>query len=84
MKRFSRSFEELEESKDIALQQKKEISMQSNELKKINYKLEENLKRLEKYNVELDDFNHIVSHDLKSPLISIYSLAPIKSFLIRE
>ena len=30
---------------------------------------------LENYNTELDDFNHIVSHDLKSPLVSVYSLA---------
>lgn len=74
MTRFSDSFKELERSKNLALQQKKEISIKSNQLSEVNLKLEDNLKLLEDYNTELDDFNHIVSHDLKSPLISIYSL----------
>lgn len=74
MTRFSDSFKELERSKELALQQKKEISTKSNQLSNVNLKLEENLKLLENINTELDDFNHIVSHDLKSPLISVYTL----------
>jgi signal transduction histidine kinase len=74
MKRFSDSFHELEQSKAIAIHQKKEISIKSKELSSANLELEENLKLLENYNTELDDFNHIVSHDLKSPLVSVHSL----------
>jgi signal transduction histidine kinase len=74
MKRFSDSFHELEQSKEIALQQKIEISKQSNQLSKANLELEENLTLLENYNTELDDFNHIVSHDLKTPLVSVHAL----------
>jgi len=74
MTRFSRSFKELERSKELAILQKKEISIKSNQLLKVNLKLEENLKLLENYNTELDDFNHIVSHDLKSPLVAVDAL----------
>ena len=74
MTRFSRAFKELEQSKELALLQKKEISIKSNQLLKVNLELEENLKLLENYNTELDDFNHIVSHDLKSPLVSVDAL----------
>lgn len=74
MNRFSNSFKELEQAKELAVQQKKEISIKSNQLSNANIKLEENLRLLENYNTELDDFNHIVSHDLKSPLVSVYSL----------
>ncbi|PQJ81868.1 hypothetical protein BTO16_04465 [Polaribacter glomeratus] len=74
MKRFSDSFRELEQSKEVAMQQKKEIYIKSKELTNANQELEVNLKLLENYNTELDDFNHIVSHDLKSPLVSVHSL----------
>ncbi|WP_186434366.1 ATP-binding protein [Lutibacter sp. Hel_I_33_5] len=74
MTRFANSFEELEESKELAIEQRKEISIKSDELKNVNLELEENLKLLKNYNTELDNFNHIVSHDLKSPLIAIHSL----------
>lgn len=75
LQRFSYSFQKLEFAKKIALQQKMEISTQSKALKEVNLKLKENLKLLESNNEELEDFNHIVSHDLKTPLISVYSLA---------
>lgn len=74
---FSDSFHELEQSKEIAIHQKKEISIKSKELSSANLELEENLKLLENYNTELDDFNHIVSHDLKSPLVSVHSLVSL-------
>jgi signal transduction histidine kinase len=74
MKRFSDSFQELEHSKEQALRQKKEISIKSNQLSIANLELEQNLKLLENYNTELDDFNHIVSHDLKSPLVTVHAL----------
>ena len=74
MMRFSKSFQELEQSKEFAIQQKKEISIKSKQLLKVNQELEGNLKLLENYNTELDDFNHIVSHDLKSPLVSVHAL----------
>ena len=74
MKRFSDSFQELERSKKQALIQKKEISIKSSQLSNANLELEQNLKLLENYNAELDDFNHIIAHDLKSPLVSVHAL----------
>jgi signal transduction histidine kinase len=74
MTRFSDSFQELERSKELAVQQKKEISIKSGQVSNLNLELEQNLKLLENYNTELDDFNHIVSHDLKSPLIAVHAL----------
>jgi signal transduction histidine kinase len=75
LRRFSYSFHKLELANNLALTQKKEISAQSKELSNINLQLKENLKLLQSNNEELEDFNHIVSHDLKTPLVSIYSLA---------
>ncbi|WP_439131027.1 sensor histidine kinase [Polaribacter sp.] len=75
LRRFSTSFKELENANLLALTQKKEISMKSKQLTAVNLQLEENLKLLENNNEELEDFNHIVSHDLKTPLVSVYSLA---------
>lgn len=74
MLRFSISFKELEKSKELVLQQQKEILITSKELTNVNLKLEENLALLKNYNTELNDFNHIVSHDLKTPLIAVFSL----------
>jgi len=74
MKRFSDSFQELERSKKQALIQKKEISIKSSQLSNANLELEQNLILLENYNAELDDFNHIIAHDLKSPLVSVHAL----------
>ncbi len=42
--------------------------------KQLETQREDLLKRLEKSNTELEDYAQIVSHDLKSPLHSIYSL----------
>lgn len=75
LRRFSNSFHKLELANSLALTQKREISTQSKELTAVNLKLKENLKLLQSNNEELEDFNHIVSHDLKTPLVSIYSLA---------
>jgi signal transduction histidine kinase len=75
MKRFSNSFKELEKSNELTLKQKEEIYLKSNQLSIANLELEKNLKLLGKYNSELDDFNHIVSHDLKSPLVAVHALA---------
>lgn len=74
MLRFSNSFEQLEKSTILALQQKIEITKKSEQLSDINLKLKENLKQLKNFNKELDSFNHIVSHDLKAPLIAMHSL----------
>ncbi len=74
MMRFSNSFIELEVSRKVALEQKKEISLQSNQLSKTNLRLKDNLTLLENHNSELDNFNHIVSHDLKAPLVAVNAL----------
>lgn len=67
MQRFSKLFFELEKSKNIVVSQKLELA-------NINVNLNDTINQLENSNAELDDFNHIVSHDLKSPLISVQSL----------
>ncbi len=50
------------------------IKEQSLEIIKINKQREELLKNLEKQNQELNEYAHMVSHDLKSPLRSIDTL----------
>ncbi len=50
------------------------IRQQTIEIVKINRKREELLKNLEKQNQSLNEYAHIVSHDLKSPLRSIHTL----------
>lgn len=74
MTRFSKSFHALAKAKELAVAQNEEIAKKSEEISKVNQELKENLQHLEKMNAELDSFNHIVSHDLKAPLISINSL----------
>ncbi len=56
----------------VALQLKSALNLR--ERKKIEIKNEELLKKLEKSNQELEEYAHIVSHDLKSPLRSIAAL----------
>ena len=50
------------------------IKQQTIEIIKINKQREELLKNLEKQNQSLNEYAHVVSHDLKSPLRSIHSL----------
>jgi light-regulated signal transduction histidine kinase (bacteriophytochrome) len=50
------------------------IKQQTIEIVKINRQREELLKNLEKQNHSLNEYAHIVSHDLKSPLRSIHTL----------
>ena len=50
------------------------IKQQTIEIVKINKQREELLKNLEKQNQSLNEYAHIVSHDLKSPLRSIHTL----------
>ncbi|GLB48066.1 PAS domain-containing sensor histidine kinase [Neptunitalea lumnitzerae] len=44
------------------------------DIKNLEFQKEALLQKLEKSNVELQEYAHIVSHDLKSPLRSIYAL----------
>ncbi|WP_298781817.1 ATP-binding protein [uncultured Polaribacter sp.] len=74
LQRFSISFHRLEKANFKGVKQRQEIIAQTKELSEVNLKLTENLKLLKNNNEELDDFNHIVSHDLKTPLISVYTL----------
>lgn len=50
------------------------IHLDITELKSLEIQKESLLNRLEKSNDELQEYAHIVSHDLKSPLRSIYAL----------
>ncbi|MCO6149181.1 ATP-binding protein [Flavobacterium sp. NRK1] len=50
------------------------IKQQSDEIIRINKQREELLKNLELQNQELNDYAHVVSHDLKAPLRSINTL----------
>ncbi len=74
MMRFADSLRALEKAKELAIKQKEQISFKSKELADVNTKLKDNVRHLEKMNAELDSFNHIVSHDLKAPLIAINTL----------
>jgi light-regulated signal transduction histidine kinase (bacteriophytochrome) len=66
------------EKQDIGNHEKLKITdylkEQSNEIVKINKQREELLKNLEKQNRELNEYAHMVSHDLKAPLRSIDTL----------
>ncbi|WP_417558692.1 PAS domain S-box protein [Mesoflavibacter zeaxanthinifaciens] len=50
------------------------INFDITEIKNLHIQKEHLLKKLEKSNNELQEYAHIVSHDLKSPLRSIYAL----------
>lgn len=50
------------------------IDNQTKEILKINKQRDKLLKNLERQNQELNDYTHLVSHDLKSPLQSIDAL----------
>ncbi|NLP59184.1 PAS domain-containing sensor histidine kinase [Lutibacter sp. B1] len=50
------------------------INLDITDLKSLELQKEDLLKKLEKSNEELQEYAHIVSHDLKSPLRSIYAL----------
>lgn len=50
------------------------IDNQTNEIIKINQQKDKLLQSLERQNKELNDYTHMVSHDLKSPLQSIDAL----------
>lgn len=50
------------------------IILDITDIKKLEYQKEKLLKTLERRNTELEEYAHIVSHDLKSPLRSISAL----------
>ncbi|WP_010135072.1 sensor histidine kinase [Ochrovirga pacifica] len=57
------------------------IEQQAKEIVHINKKRDQLLKELEHQNTELNEYAHVVSHDLKSPLRSVDALA---SWLIED
>ncbi|WP_146169792.1 sensor histidine kinase [Kordia periserrulae] len=81
MTRFADSFHALEKAKVTAQAQQQEIATKSEELSNVNIELKENVRQLKNYNAELNSFNHIVSHDLKAPLVAMHSLV---SFMEEE
>jgi PAS domain S-box-containing protein len=50
------------------------IHLDITELKELEFQKESLLKKLAKSNEELEEYAHVVSHDLKSPLRSLYAL----------
>lgn len=50
------------------------IHLDITEMKELEIQKENLLKKLEKSNEELEEYAHVVSHDLKSPLRSLYAL----------
>ncbi len=59
-------------SRLVAMQLEMAISLSENQ--KIEEKNRQLLKALERSNIELQEYAHVVSHDLKSPLRSLYAL----------
>lgn len=79
-----KTLEELKHSKDQAHEQLEEIQSLNRDLEQKNEKLERLSKEyanqnelLKKRNEELDEFAHIVSHDLKGPIRNIKGLAQL-------
>ncbi|KAA3638418.1 MAG: hypothetical protein DWQ02_05160 [Bacteroidetes bacterium] len=72
---LEKSKEKIEESNIQLRKHQKELKQKKKIIENNSQTLKENLKKLEHSYNELEDFTHIASHDLKSPLRSISGFA---------
>ncbi len=72
---LEKSKQKIEASNSQLLKHQNELNKQKKIIENKSQKLRENLKKLEQSYSELEEFTHIASHDLKSPLRSISGFA---------
>ena len=72
-----RTLREEEDNKNILEKSLEETQRLSHELEESERQLKENAIKLQRSNNDLTDFAHIASHDLKTPIRTIYSFASL-------
>lgn len=72
---LEKSKRKIEESNDQLIKHQTKLNQQKKIIEEKSFELKENLKKLEHSYTELEDFTHVASHDLKSPLRSISGFA---------
>lgn len=74
---LNRTIEDLQEQQSYIEETNKQLSYQKKLLETQSMALQDNVRELELSNQELEQFSHIVSHDLRSPLRTITSYAQL-------